>query len=80
MTALHLAESSGWMEGIEELLRTNANTELRIFRTGALHRRECPELQGDGRGAGFLHLAIDRSSLLPYRCVERPTRSAAGSR
>ena len=34
MTALHLAVSSGWLEGIEELLRAGADTELRYFRTG----------------------------------------------
>jgi len=35
MTALHFAVSSGWLEGIEELLRAGANTESRYFRTGA---------------------------------------------
>ena len=34
MTALHLAVSSGWLGGIEELLRAGADTELRYFRTG----------------------------------------------
>jgi hypothetical protein len=34
MTALHLAESSGWVEGVEELLRAGADTESRYFRTG----------------------------------------------
>ena len=34
MTALHLAVSSGWLEGILELFRVCANTELRYFRTG----------------------------------------------
>jgi len=34
MTALHLAVSSGWLEGMEELLRAGANTESRYFRTG----------------------------------------------
>lgn len=34
MTALHLAVSSGWLEGIEELLRAGADTETRYFRTG----------------------------------------------
>jgi hypothetical protein len=39
MTALSLAVASGWQEGVEELLRAGANTELRYFRTGetALH-------------------------------------------
>ncbi|MCZ7644731.1 MAG: ankyrin repeat domain-containing protein [Planctomycetota bacterium] len=34
MTALHLAVSSGWLEGIKELLSATADTELRYFRTG----------------------------------------------
>jgi hypothetical protein len=34
MTALHLATASGWKEGVEELLRAGADTELRYFRTG----------------------------------------------
>ena len=34
MTALHLAVSSGWLEGIDELLRARANTELRHFHSG----------------------------------------------
>jgi hypothetical protein len=34
MTALHLAVSSGWLEGIEELLRAGADTGSRYFRTG----------------------------------------------
>ncbi|HET6975598.1 MAG TPA: ankyrin repeat domain-containing protein [Pyrinomonadaceae bacterium] len=34
MTALHHAVSSGWLEGIEELLRAGADTESRYFRTG----------------------------------------------
>lgn len=34
MTALHLAVSSGWLEGIDELLRAGADTETRYFRTG----------------------------------------------
>ncbi len=39
MTALHLATSSKWQDGVEELLRAGADTELRYFRTGqtALH-------------------------------------------
>lgn len=40
MTALSLAVTSGWKEGLEELLRAGADTELRYFRTGetALYR------------------------------------------
>lgn len=34
MTALHLAVSSGWLDGIVELLRAGASTESRYFRTG----------------------------------------------
>jgi hypothetical protein len=34
LTALHLAVSSGWLEGIQELLRAGADTESRYFRTG----------------------------------------------
>jgi hypothetical protein len=34
MTALHLATSSQWQDGVEELLRAGADTELRYFRTG----------------------------------------------
>jgi hypothetical protein len=34
MTALSLAVMSGWMAGVEELLRAGADTELRYFRTG----------------------------------------------
>jgi hypothetical protein len=39
MTGLSLAVMSGWTEGVEELLRAGADTELRYFRTGetALH-------------------------------------------
>jgi hypothetical protein len=39
MTGLSLAVVSGWTEGVEELLRAGADTELRYFRTGetALH-------------------------------------------
>jgi hypothetical protein len=35
LTALALACASGWQEGIEELLRAGADTELREHRTGA---------------------------------------------
>jgi hypothetical protein len=35
MTALSLAVMSGWKEGVEELLRASADTELRYFQTGA---------------------------------------------
>src|SRR5262245_43043419 len=34
MTALSCAVMSGWKEGVEELLRAGADTELRYFRTG----------------------------------------------
>ncbi len=34
MTALSLAVMSGWTEGVDELLRAGADTELRYFRTG----------------------------------------------
>jgi hypothetical protein len=34
MTALHLAVSSGWLEGTDGLLRAGAETESRYFRTG----------------------------------------------
>jgi hypothetical protein len=35
MTALSLAVMADWKEGVEELLRAGADTELRYFRTGA---------------------------------------------
>lgn len=35
MTALSLAVMSGWKEGVEQLLRAGADTELRYFRDGA---------------------------------------------
>src|SRR5262249_33627647 len=35
MTALSLAVMSGWKEGVEELLRAGADTELRYFQDGA---------------------------------------------
>src|SRR5215203_2165263 len=34
MTALHLAVSSGWLEGVDELLRAGADAETRHVRTG----------------------------------------------
>src|SRR5271170_7270515 len=34
MTALGLSVISGWKEGVDELLRAGADTELRYFRTG----------------------------------------------
>ncbi len=34
MTALSLAVTSSWSQGVEELLRLKADTELRYFRTG----------------------------------------------
>jgi hypothetical protein len=34
MTGLSLAVMSGWKEGVDELLRAKADTELRYFRTG----------------------------------------------
>ena len=34
MTGLSLAVMSGWADGIAELLRSGADTELRYFRTG----------------------------------------------
>src|SRR5262245_59142044 len=33
-TALSLAAGSGWLDGVEELLLAEADTELRYFRTG----------------------------------------------
>src|SRR5262245_10173660 len=35
MTALSLAAMWGWKEGVDELLRAGADTELRYFQTGA---------------------------------------------
>jgi ankyrin repeat protein len=35
MTALHLAVASAWLEGVAQLLRAGADTELRHFRDGA---------------------------------------------
>jgi hypothetical protein len=34
LTALYLAAVNGWVEGVEELLRAGADTELRYHRTG----------------------------------------------
>lgn len=48
MTALSLAVMSGWEEGVAELLRAGADTELRYFRTGetalymAVQERKAP--------------------------------------
>ena len=50
MTALHLAVSSGWLEGIEELLRAGANTELRYFRTGETALKTATNDLGTGNG------------------------------
>lgn len=50
MTALHLAVSSGWLEGIEELLRAAANTELRYFRTGETPLMTAASDLGTGNG------------------------------
>lgn len=35
MTALYFAAMDDWLEGVEELLRAGARTELRYYRTGA---------------------------------------------
>jgi hypothetical protein len=35
MTALNSAVTSGWLEGVQELLRAGANTEIREYNTGA---------------------------------------------
>lgn len=50
MTALHLAVSSGWMEGIEELLRAGADTELRYYRTGETPLLTSANNLGTGNG------------------------------
>ncbi|HJR72933.1 MAG TPA: ankyrin repeat domain-containing protein [Luteimonas sp.] len=49
-TALHAAVSSGWLEGIEELLRAGADTELRYFRTGATPLLTATSDLGTGNG------------------------------
>ncbi len=55
MTALSLAVSSNWLEGVEELLRGGADTSLRYFRTGetALH------LAVQERNQAMIRLLID---------------------
>jgi hypothetical protein len=50
MTALHLAVSSGWLEGIEELLRHGASTELRHYRTGETPLLTAANDLGTGNG------------------------------
>lgn len=50
MTALHLAVSSGWLEGIEELLRSGASTELRDLRTGETPLKTATNDLGTGNG------------------------------
>lgn len=50
MTALHLAVSSGWLDGIEELLRAGASPELRYFRTGETALLTAANDLGTGNG------------------------------
>lgn len=50
MTGLHLAVSSGWLEGIEELLRAGAATELRHARTGETPLKTAANDLGTGNG------------------------------
>ena len=50
MTALHLAVSSGWLEGINELLRAGADTETRYFRTGETPLLTAANDLGTGNG------------------------------
>lgn len=50
MTALHLAVSSAWLEGIEALLRAVADTELRYFRTGETPLLSATSDLGTGNG------------------------------
>ena len=50
MTALHLAVSSGWLEGIGELLRAGADTETRYFRTGETPLLTAANDLGTGNG------------------------------
>jgi hypothetical protein len=52
MTALHLAVSSGWLEGIGALLRAGADTELRYFRTGETALLTAASTLGSGGGDG----------------------------
>lgn len=57
MTALHLAVTSGWLEGIEELLRAGANTELWFFRTGETPLMSAASDLGTGNGARLNSMA-----------------------
>jgi hypothetical protein len=50
MTALHLAVSSGWLGGIDELLRAGADTETRYFRTGETPLLTAASHLGTGNG------------------------------
>lgn len=58
MTALHLAVSSGWLDGIGELLRAGANTELRYFRTGETPLLTATSHIGTGNGERLNSQAI----------------------
>ena len=51
MTALHLAVSSGWLEGVGALLRAGADTELRYFRTGETALLSAASTLGGGDGS-----------------------------
>jgi hypothetical protein len=50
MTALHLAVSSGWLQGIDELLGAGADTELRYLRTGETPLLTAANDLGTGNG------------------------------
>lgn len=50
MTALHLAVSSGWFDGVRALLDAQANTELRYFRTGETPLLSAASDLGTGNG------------------------------